>query len=62
MRWTPNERRKRGASQLNPAGGDSQMISKQLEEMGVTWSKVQAKAQDRLEVLRFDCGLLSQLG
>ena len=61
MRWTPNERRKRGASQLNPAGGDSQMISKQ-QEMGVTWSKVQAKAQDGLEVLRFDCGLLSQLG
>ena len=38
------------------------MISKQLEEMGVTWSKVQAKAQERLRVSRFDCGLLSQLG
>jgi len=39
------------------------MIRKELEEMGVTWSKAQAKAQDdRLKVPRFYCGLLSQLG
>ena len=38
------------------------MIRNELEEMGVTWSEVQAKAQERLKVSRFDCGLLSQLG
>ena len=38
------------------------MIRNELEEMGVTWSEKQAKAQERLKVSRFDCGLLSQLG
>ena len=39
------------------------MIRNELEKMGVTWSKAQAKAKDdRLKVLRFYCGLLSQLG
>ena len=43
MRWTPSGRRKTGRSKTTWR----RTVMKELEEMGLTWGKAQAKARDR---------------